>query len=58
MDTYCFGDSHNDIEMVKNFANGVAMGNATNELKNVSKYITDSNNNHGIYKFLNINNLI
>lgn len=58
MDTYCFGDSHNDIEMVKNFANGVAMGNATNELKNVSKYITDSNNNHGIHKFLNINNLI
>lgn len=56
--TYCFGDSHNDIEMVKYSGNGVAMGNAVDELKQVSKFVTDSNNNHGIYKFLNLNNLI
>ena len=31
---------------------GVAMGNAEEELKSISKEVTDSNDNHGVYKFL------
>ncbi len=50
--TYCFGDSGNDLAMVKNAGNGIAMGNATLELKRVADFITDTNNEDGIYKFL------
>ncbi|MGL5426565.1 MAG: HAD hydrolase family protein, partial [Cetobacterium sp.] len=31
---------------------GVAMGNAETELKSISKEVTDTNDNHGVYKFL------
>ncbi len=50
-DVYCFGDSGNDIGMLKMF-NGVAMGNATEEAKRSAKYITDSAESDGVATFL------
>lgn len=47
-----FGDSENDKEMLKYVGCGIAMGNATNELKSVANYITDTNDNEGISKVL------
>ena len=49
---YCFGDNRNDFTMLENCVNSVAMGNALDEVKNVCKFQTDSNNNEGIFKFL------
>ena len=52
-DVFTFGDSGNDIEMIKNF-NGVAMGNAIDECKRNAKFITKSVDDHGIvYAFEN-----
>ena len=43
-----FGDSHNDIEMLRAAGIGVAMANATDECKAAADYITDSCENDGI----------
>ena len=51
-DIVCFGDGLNDIDMLKYCEVSVAMGNALEEVKNVCKYVTDSNDNDGIIKFL------
>ena len=48
-DTYAFGDSANDIEMLSYVANGIAMGNATDDAKNVANYITNTLEDDGIY---------
>lgn len=47
-----FGDSMNDYELVRDSYVGVAMGNAVDEVKKVAKYVTDTNDNHGIRKAL------
>ena len=47
-----FGDSSNDMEMIKNVGIGVSMGNAIDELKDISKYITISHNEDGVIYFL------
>lgn len=47
-----FGDAENDIEMLEIVKYGVAMGNASLDLKNRVKYITDTNDNNGVAKFL------
>lgn len=48
-DTFAFGDADNDIEMLE-FANvGVAMGNATQTLKQSADYITDDVEAGGLY---------
>lgn len=48
-----FGDSGNDIEMLKSVGIGVAMKNATQELKDVADMITAfDNNNDGVGIFL------
>lgn len=48
-----FGDNNNDIEMIEESKVGVAMSNATNELKQKADFITDYDNDHdGIMKFL------
>ncbi|ONI40528.1 hypothetical protein AN639_00090 [Candidatus Epulonipiscium fishelsonii] len=53
LDEICaFGDSSNDIEMLKTVPHSYAMGNASNEAKKVAKYVTDTNENQGIYKAL------
>ena len=48
-----FGDGLNDIDMVANFPNGVAMNNALDEVKKNAKYITKySNDQNGVALFL------
>lgn len=47
-----FGDNDNDYEMVKAAGVGVAVKNATDKVKSVADYITDSNDEEGVYRFL------
>ena len=49
-DTIAFGDGYNDLEMLQFVENGVAMGNAVDDLKAVADYVTDSVDQDGIYK--------
>lgn len=44
------GDSFNDYSMFTEFENSYAMENAIPEIKKISKYITDTNNNDGVAK--------
>lgn len=46
------GDNFNDLEMIKYAGLGVAMGNAPEQVKNEADYVTDTNNNEGLAKFL------
>ncbi len=39
-DTYAFGDSANDLEMLEFVAHGIAMGNGTKEAKEAAEYVT------------------
>lgn len=48
----CIGDNENDISMIKYAGLGVAMGNATDEVKELANYITDTNNNSGVAKVI------
>ncbi|WML30164.1 HAD family hydrolase [Neobacillus sp. OS1-32] len=52
-DVIAFGDGVNDIDLIKNVGIGVAMENALPILKQVSKYSTSSNEDNGIFHFLN-----
>lgn len=47
-----FGDSSNDVEMLRGFRYSVAMGNGTRLVKQVAAFVTDTNNRDGIYKAL------
>ena len=47
-----FGDGNNDIEMIDYAGVGIAMENATDELKKVANYVTHTNEEEGIRKFL------
>lgn len=51
-DTIAFGDDYNDIEMIKNCGIGVAMGNAEEDVKNVADFVTETNMNDGVAKFI------
>lgn len=44
------GDSFNDYSMFKEFPESVAMENAIPEIKEIAKYITDTNDNLGVAK--------
>ena len=44
------GDSFNDYSMFTEFENSYAMENAIPEIKEIAKYITDTNNNDGVAK--------
>lgn len=44
------GDSFNDYSMFEEFIESYAMGNAINEIKEIAKYITDTNDNDGVAK--------
>ena len=52
------GDSFNDNSMFSEFTESFAMGNAVKQIKEIAKYITDTNDNDGvakaIYKSLNL----
>ncbi len=56
--TMAIGDTENDLAIIKSAHIGVAMGNATEQLKADSDYITDTNDNDGvakaIYHFLSL----
>lgn len=54
-ESICFGDSVNDLDMFKSCGISVAMGNAIDELKKESDFITDSNEFNGISKFFENN---
>ncbi len=45
-----FGDANNDLPMIQTAGIGIAMGNATELLKQHADYITDSIENDGLYK--------
>ncbi|MDN4753187.1 Cof-type HAD-IIB family hydrolase [Porphyromonadaceae bacterium W3.11] len=47
------GDSHNDLSMMEIAGVGVAMANASEAIKRSADYITKSNNEDGIFHFLN-----
>lgn len=47
-----FGDSQNDISMLKYAQIGVAMGNALSEVKEIADIITLDNDNDGIFEVL------
>ncbi|MEG1946663.1 MAG: Cof-type HAD-IIB family hydrolase [Lachnospiraceae bacterium] len=57
-DTYAFGDSRNDLEMLEYVAHSVAMGNGTQELKDVAEYVTTDLWDNGIYNGLKFYGLI
>ena len=52
-DAVAFGDAQNDIPMLKAAGIGVAMGNATPEVKAAADQVTTSNNEDGIATWLN-----
>lgn len=47
-----FGDGGNDIPMLRQAGIGVAMGNASNEVKRSADYLTDSIDNEGVFSAL------
>ncbi len=49
-DTWAFGDSENDIELLQAAGTGVAVGNAMEETKQAADYVTDDIWHDGIYK--------
>ncbi|WP_321332975.1 Cof-type HAD-IIB family hydrolase [uncultured Bacteroides sp.] len=57
-ETMSFGDGGNDISMLRHAAIGVAMGNASEEVKEAADYITDSVDDNGIQKALKHFNII
>lgn len=50
--TIAFGDEDNDTEMLEYVQHGVAMDNAIDDIKSVADYVTGSNNDDGVGKFL------
>ena len=49
-----FGDAENDIPMLKEAGIGVAMGNAMETAKEAASYVTDTNENNGIGKAIDL----
>src|SRR5699024_2296867 len=47
------GDNLNDLQMIKQVGLGVAVGNATSQLKEHAKYVTDSNDLNGVAHAIN-----
>lgn len=47
-----FGDGGNDIQMLSHAGIGIAMGNASDEVKKVADFVTDSVDEDGVYKAL------
>ena len=51
-DTYAFGDSINDVEMLKQAYYSFAVANARDEVKKAARFQADSNVNQGVLKIL------
>lgn len=54
-DIISFGDDVNDIDMLTECGYGVAVSNAIDEVKNIARYVTDSNDNDGVALFIDKN---
>lgn len=50
--TIAIGDGHNDIEMIEYANIGIAMGNSHPELLEKAKFLTNTIDNHGVYRAL------
>ena len=48
----CMGDAGNDHHMIKYAGLGVAMGNATDDIKAIANHVTDTNDNDGVAKVI------
>ncbi len=48
--TMAIGDTENDLAIIKAAGIGVAMGNATDDVKKAANFITDTNENDGVAK--------
>lgn len=57
-DAIAFGDGGNDIPMLKRAAIGVAMGNASDEVKSAADYVTTDVDDNGICNALKTLNII
>lgn len=57
-DIAAFGDGYNDIEMLACCGYGVAVSNAIDEVLKSANYFTESNDEDGVAKFININFLL
>ncbi len=51
-DMAAFGDDYVDIEMIKLCGIGIAVKNAIPEVKDASDYVTESNENDGVARFI------
>jgi Cof subfamily protein (haloacid dehalogenase superfamily) len=51
-DTIAFGDSSNDLRMLRAAGTSVAMGNAAPEVRAVCDYVTETNDRDGVAAFL------
>jgi len=51
-DIIAFGDNYNDLEMLKQVGCGVAVANAREEVKAIANFVTASNTEHGVAKFI------
>ena len=49
-----FGDGHNDIDMIQYAGLGVAMMNASDEVKQAADLVTDCNDNEGVRQILDL----
>ena len=49
----CIGDAGNDFQMIEYAGLGVAMGNATDDIKAIADHITVTNDQHGVAKVIN-----
>ncbi|KRK78668.1 Cof-type HAD-IIB family hydrolase [Companilactobacillus nodensis] len=47
-----FGDGGNDIEMLDYVGDGVAMNNATDDVKEIADHVTKSNDNNGVINYV------
>lgn len=54
-DIIAFGDDLNDIEMLEQCGFGVAVSNAINKVLEIADYVTDSNDEDGVAKFIEKN---
>ncbi|MBM7703388.1 Cof-type HAD-IIB family hydrolase [Metabacillus iocasae] len=55
---YAFGDGLNDLEMLEYVGNGVAMGNAHDEVKNIANHVTKHVDEDGIHHGLTLVGLL
>ncbi len=49
-----FGDNDNDADMIEAVGIGIAMGNATQKVKEVANFVAPSNNESGVAKIVNL----